>query len=75
MSLTDLKALVEQDLVPRLEVIEDIEQVTISGGQELPDIDKGAQEPAQEPAEEEEAVQEPGDDFARGISLPTGNVP
>ena len=37
MSLADLKELVERDLVPRLEQIEDIEKVAISGGQELPE--------------------------------------
>lgn len=54
MSLAELKDLVEQELVPRLEAIEDIERVAVSGGQELPTID----EVTTEPLEDGETTQE-----------------
>ncbi|MFN2187714.1 MAG: efflux RND transporter permease subunit [Candidatus Promineifilaceae bacterium] len=51
LSLPELKALVEADLVPLLEDITDIEQVTISGGQELPEPAESVNETAQEPVQ------------------------
>jgi HAE1 family hydrophobic/amphiphilic exporter-1 len=55
ISLDELKELIERELVPRLEQIEDIESVGVSGGQELPAVDESAvispeaEEPSQEP--------------------------
>jgi HAE1 family hydrophobic/amphiphilic exporter-1 len=59
LSLNELKDLVERELVPRLEAVEDIERVAISGGQELPAIDESATEAPQddESAQESQADQ------------------
>lgn len=51
-SLEELKELIETDLVPKLERIENIERVTVDGGQELPEIQIAE-------VESEEAVSEP----------------
>ncbi|MCP5098272.1 MAG: efflux RND transporter permease subunit, partial [Chloroflexi bacterium] len=39
LSLDELKTLVETDIQPRLETLDDVNQVSITGGQELPDED------------------------------------
>lgn len=61
LTLTDLKELVTTDLLPRLEQIDEIDQVAISGGQELPDetIELPEIDQEEEPAAETEP-EDPG---------------
>lgn len=54
LTLAQLKELVEADILPRLEQIEDVARVSVSGGQELPETAE-----ASEPAQNEEATQVP----------------
>ena len=55
MSLEELKALVETDIVPALEGVPDVARVEVSGGQELPTEPP----PTSEPTEEPEPTSEP----------------
>jgi HAE1 family hydrophobic/amphiphilic exporter-1 len=63
LTLVELKQLVESEIVPQLEAIEDVAQVSVSGGQELPDtpkIDEGkALAQAEEPTPESRATATP----------------
>ena len=49
MSLDELKALVENEIIPALEGVEDIANVDASGGQELPTEPPPTPEPTEEP--------------------------
>jgi multidrug efflux pump subunit AcrB len=58
-SLDELKALVESEIVPALEGIEDIANVDVSGGQELPTEPPPTPEPTEEPEPTSEPTAEP----------------
>jgi multidrug efflux pump subunit AcrB len=49
LSLIDLKALAEAEIIPALEAIEDVADVSVSGGQELPTPPPPTPEPTEEP--------------------------
>lgn len=55
LELAELKTAVQEDLQPELEDIADVSQVSVSGGQELPD----EQLAEEEPADEVELAEEP----------------
>jgi hypothetical protein len=62
LSLAELKALVDAELVPSLRDLEDVSEVALSGGQELPEADTAVAEvPAtmEEPTPSPTAVPEP----------------
>ena len=59
LSLQELKEIVANDLQPRFEAIDEIDQVAISGGQELPD--ESLEIPESEPEVAPEAEVEPED--------------
>ena len=60
LSLAELKAIVQEELIPELEQLEQVSQVTVGGGQELPD-EIEADEIAAQPEEvvAEEVAEEP----------------
>ncbi len=63
LSLAELKDLVITELQPRLENVGEIDQVTVGGGQELPDDSEpgdstGEEAPAERDQEEESAIEE-----------------
>ncbi|KPK90724.1 MAG: hypothetical protein AMJ88_15580 [Anaerolineae bacterium SM23_ 63] len=49
LSLIDLKALAEAEIIPALEAIDDVADVSVSGGQELPTPPPPTPEPTEEP--------------------------
>ncbi|HEY43444.1 MAG TPA: efflux RND transporter permease subunit [Anaerolineae bacterium] len=49
LSLIELKALAEAEIIPALEAIEDVADVSVSGGQELPTPPPPTPEPTEEP--------------------------
>ncbi|RMG92714.1 MAG: efflux RND transporter permease subunit [Chloroflexi bacterium] len=73
LSLPELKALVQEELQPQLAELEEVSQVTVSGGQELPEevvaeggdnevaeTETAVSEPTPEPTPEPTATAEPG---------------
>jgi len=60
LSLSDLKELVTTDLQPRLEKIDEINQVSIGGGQELPTEPEIEESPVIEESEPETEIDDPG---------------
>ena len=72
LTLAELKALVEEEIVPELEAVDQVARVEVNGGQELPSVDEApavaqvaaqeptaTQEPTAIPTEEPTATQEP----------------
>jgi HAE1 family hydrophobic/amphiphilic exporter-1 len=60
MTLAELKELVERDLVPVLEQVEEIDQVSVSGGQELPAESEAV---AEAEPDSEQSTELPGDEL------------
>jgi multidrug efflux pump subunit AcrB len=60
LSLEDLKALVSTELKPSLEGLVDVSKVSISGGQELPDMEATPAPATVEAAADQSAAEDPG---------------
>jgi len=71
MSLDELKVLVENEVVPALEGIEDIAEVEVSGGQELPTEPPPTPEPTQESEPTATPTEEPSPTPTEESVVPT----
>jgi HAE1 family hydrophobic/amphiphilic exporter-1 len=70
-SLDELKTLIENEIVPALEGVEDIANVDVSGGQELPTEPPPSPEPTKEPGPTQEPTMEPSPTPTEEPGLPT----